>query len=163
MPRFRRMLAACVAVLAFGLTAAGLAMAASPLEHPGVLDVYRDYQDNHRFDSPHDVGDIRLALAEARGDVGYQDFAEAAQDALDHYILGRSVGNREGLANEVPDSTLPTPRGLDESAHPPLALIGLSAMAALLMVGGAGSAAYRRLRRAPAGALAGRRRSTGSV
>lgn len=163
MPHLRRILAACVAVLALGLAAAGIATAQSPLEHPGVLNVYSDYQDNHRFDRPHDVADVRTALAEARGDVGYLDFAEAAQDALDHDILGRSVGDRSPIANEAPDTTLPSPRGLDESSHPPLALIALSVLAAALMVSGAGSAVYRRMRREPGGQLAGRRRSARQV
>lgn len=133
---------ALLAVAAFAGTAS-----ASP------QDVYEDYiaSGSQAIVNHHSEDDLRQALADARGDAGFADFATAVSRALDRNMLGRSdppeaVGASASSTQAVL-GVLPAPRRLDETGGPPWPLLALTVMAGALVVSGVGSTLYRRLRR----------------
>jgi hypothetical protein len=141
MALIRRIAIACVLVGALVL-GAGTAAAST-----GTLDVFGDFADNGVIDRPHSFQDLRAALSLARQDAQYTDFANAVSDALDAELLGGG-DNGSGGGSAI-GSPLPVPRTPDQSGQPPWPFLALSAMAALLVVTGAGSSVYRRARRSP--------------
>ncbi len=124
-------------------------------------DVIIDYRADGVIDGEHAPGDIYDAMGrwKATGTPNYGSFEEAAVDALDQITLGISPSRPtppaegEQRASEVtPEAAapatglaLPTPPAQGES-RPPLAFLALSALAALLVLAGAGAAVTRRLR-----------------
>lgn len=163
MPRLARIVAACLVALAVA-TSPALAAPADP------TDVYADYFEDGVIDRDHSPRELIAAARAKNGDPQYGSFAEAVDDALAHQLAGVKRTGREredGLAPvvdypEPPTSggaqsferdpsgavapLLPAPRPPDERGNPPWPLIALSAMAGALVVTGAGSSAYRRLR-----------------
>lgn len=168
MPRPARTVAACLVALALGAPAA----AAAPADPTAV---YADYFRDGVIDGDHAPRDLIAAAREKNGDPQYGAFAEAVDDALTRRLAGvrRTGGDRDdGLApmvdyprppapgvrrsfeRERPEAAtplLPAPGPPDQRGNPPWPLLALSAMAGALVVTGAGSSAYRRLRprRAP--------------
>jgi hypothetical protein len=137
MPVVRRLLAVCATALAVVLVAMPATAGAEPF-----LDIYADYADNGVIDGDYPFAQLQAALMEASGDVLYTDFANAVSDALDAAYLGGSGGGGSGA-----NSPLPAPRTPDTSGDPPWPFIALTALAAALVVTGAGSSIYRRARR----------------
>jgi hypothetical protein len=137
MPVVRRLLAVCAAALAVVLVAMPATGAAQ-----GYLDIYADFTDNGVIDGDYPFAQLQSALTEARSDVFYTDFANAVSDALDDAYLGGSGGG-----GSAADSPLPAPRTPDTSGDPPWPFLALTALAAALVLTGAGSSIYRRARR----------------
>ncbi len=140
MPALRRLAAVCAVALAAVLLAMPSAAGAQTY-----LDVYSDFADNGVIDGDYPFAQLQGALAAAREDVRYADFANAVSDALDAAYLGGGSGSGGGTA--AADSPLPEPRTPDESGDPPWPFLALTALAGALVVTGAGSSIYRRARR----------------
>jgi hypothetical protein len=136
-----RILVACLAAVV-GLACLGGAAMGS------VQDVYADYADNGRIDGVHDPEDLRAAIDLQRQTSQQGGFVEAAADAINDQYLGLD-GGRVGAQRsaEVPAPDLPLAPTAAPPGHLPWPFIGLALMAGLLVVFGAGSTAYRRLRR----------------
>jgi hypothetical protein len=161
-PRLARVVLACLLTLAVAAVAPA---AAAPADW---RDVYVDYLEDGVIDGEYTPRELIAAAREKRGDPQYGTFAEAVDDALAHQIAGvkRTGPDRdEGLAPVIDDAEppaggsrsfelpsdaatplLPAPRPPDERGNPPWPLLALSAMGGALVVTGAGSSAYRRLR-----------------
>jgi hypothetical protein len=137
MPVVRRLLAVCATALAVVLVAMPSTAGAQ-----AYLDIYADFADNGVIDGDYPFARLQAALAEAREDALYGDFANAVADALDAEYLGGSTGGGSGA-----NSPLPAPRTPDTSGDPPWPLLALTALAGALVVTGAGSSLYRRARR----------------
>lgn len=168
MPAIRRAVAACLITLALSVPA----LAEGPVD-PGMgpaRAVYADYFVDGVIDEEHSAAALLTALEQKQGDAQYADFAGAVESALEHHVLGvRSTGpddRGDGLAGAVKDNTpppgsrqsferesqaatplLPAPGPADQRGRPPWPFLALSAAAAALVITGAGSGAYRRLRR----------------
>jgi hypothetical protein len=125
--------------------------------------VILDYRADGVIDGEHAPGDLYDAMGrwKATGTPSYGSFEEAVVDALDQITLGISPSNsvppptagQQGANEVIPDAAppsrafaLPAPPPPQGDSRPPLAFIGLSALAALLVIAGAGAAVSRRLR-----------------
>jgi hypothetical protein len=146
MPTLRGFAVACALVLA--LVALLAAPAAGSAATPG--EIFRDYVQNGEITGDYSFDDLRAALETAREDALYGDFAGAVEDELDSSILGRTPdggGADLGAVGEAAASPLPVPRTPDQSGDPPWPFLALTALAAALVLSGAGSSIYRRARR----------------
>jgi hypothetical protein len=113
-----------------------------------VPDVYADYADNGRIDGVHDPEDLQAAIDVQRQTSAQGGFVEAAADAISDQYLGLDGGRVGGQRSaEVPAPDLPLAPTAAPPGNLPWPFIGLALMAGLLVVFGAGSTAYRRLRR----------------
>lgn len=125
-----------------------LTLVAAPWAWANTLDVHADYLDNGVIDRPHSIGDLKAALAAADGDPQYAGLSAAITEALDHELLGRDArGDAPGSPDRDPLGVLPQPRLIADSGGPPLALVVLTTIGGLLVLGGAGSSLYRRTHR----------------
>jgi hypothetical protein len=114
--------------------------------------IFGDYAVDRVIDGHYSSGDLRAALeiAQANG-AGFEEFSSAVQETYDRDILGLSV---DAAPQPVAGAdrgggllTLPEPRGPGERDQPPWPFLALSALAAALVVTGAGSSILRRVRR----------------
>jgi hypothetical protein len=121
-------------------------------------EVILDYREDGVIESSHSSEDLWSALERwrATGTANYGEFAEAVDTAFDTKQLGVQRDARaaagEQQANEVVRGTgasapLPAPPEPGSASRPPMAFIGLSALAVLLLMAGVGAAIARRMRR----------------
>ena len=99
-------------------------------------------RDNLELDLLTDLGSVVYAL-EGSGDPGLQD-------VYDRDFLGLDVGSGDGSTPQPPEkrpTLLPEPRGPGERNQPPWPFLAMTALAAALVVSGAGSSIYRRVHR----------------
>ncbi len=135
---------------ALSLVLLGVGGAALAAASPDLEAIYRDYTDDRVLDGDYRAGDLEAAIRAAEGDVFFSDFAAAVQDVLDREILGLSTSDERGapVAGADPSSPLlPRPRAPGERDQPPWPFIALTALAAALVLTGAGSSLLRRARR----------------
>lgn len=136
-----RALTTAIAALLVALVAVAPAAAST-------LAVHADYLDNGVIDGGHRAEDLRAALDAAEGDAQYAGLAEAIGDALENRLLGRVAEPPETAASDEGGlGVLPSPRAVQDGGGPPWPLIGLAALAAVLVMSGAGSTVYRRTHR----------------
>lgn len=143
-----RLLSACLAALL--LTLAGGALSpASAQDAPVTVQIFADYVADREIDGHYAPDDLRAALEIASGDGGaYDEFSAAVQDTFDRDILGLSTDAGPAPVDDGGSIlTLPEPRGPGERDQPPWPFLALSALAAALVVTGAGSSILRRVRR----------------
>ena len=142
--RLAALCAALVVVLALGATAA---FAATPPPRISVTEqIFADYAVDHSIDGNYSAADLNRALALARVQDGasFGDFEAAVSDKYDRDILGLDVS---GPATADDGSLLPVPSAPGEHDQPPWPFLALTALAAALVLSGAGSSIYRRARR----------------
>lgn len=148
----RRLLSACLAVVALLGAGAASALALEGDGSPVAARIFGDYAVDRVIDGHYSSGDLRAALeiAQANG-AGFEEFSSAVQETYDRDILGLSV---DAAPQPVAGAdrgggllTLPEPRGPGERDQPPWPFLALSALAAALVVTGAGSSILRRVRR----------------
>jgi hypothetical protein len=159
LPSWRATVAAPVLVLA--LLAAGSSVAlGSPQE------VLGDYQDNGRIEGTYSLTELRGALELRAEDPLYGVYRDVVEQEIQEVLVGGRDGNgsssrqapageqraaeRVANQNELPADDVPplvSPEPGEPGGGVPVAFLVLSALAGLLLVIGAGSAAYRRLRR----------------
>ena len=146
----RHLAALCAALLVVLALGATVAAAASPADAPPDLSVtqkiFADYAIDHSIDGNYSAQDLDRALALARADdpASFGDFAAAVSDKYDRDILGLDVS---GPASADDGSLLPVPSAPGERDQPPWPFLALTALAAALVLSGAGSSIYRRARR----------------
>jgi hypothetical protein len=145
----RRLAALCAAIVAVLALGAGVAAAATTQTGPAASvteRIFADYAVDHSIDGHYSAADLNRALALARVQDGasFGDFAAAVSDKYDRDILGLAVS---GPASADDGSLLPVPSAPGEHDQPPWPFLALTALAALLVVSGAGSSIYRRARR----------------
>lgn len=153
-----RALRRCLAALGIVIAAVAVAMPAVSSASPGTssaadrnIEIFADYADG-RLDGTYSPTELKNALHAAEGDVGYAGFVAAVDRAYDEGILGLSGGGGESSSSSQQILDLPEPLGPNAGDRPPWPFIALSALAVLLVVTGAGSSVYRRVRRGPSGA-----------
>lgn len=126
-----------------------LALAAVPAVAQDELSVteriFLDYAEDGVIDGHWDPSDLAAALNRAEGDRAYDGFSSAVQRTYDRDILGLSAGS--GPSGDDGSSFLPQPTGPGERDQPPWPFLALSALAAALVVTGAGTSILRRVRR----------------
>lgn len=144
----RRLAACCLAALAVALVVA--AVPASAAETSVTERIFVDYIDNGVLDEHWTASELSaaVAVAEEQGQ-GFGEFARAVQETYDRDILGLSTDRAAPAGASEPGggSFLPQPRGPGERDQPPWPFLALSAMAAALVVTGAGTSIVRRARR----------------
>ncbi|HTI35327.1 MAG TPA: hypothetical protein VL422_16745 [Miltoncostaea sp.] len=146
----RHLAALCAAVFVVLALGAAVAVAASPADAPPDLSVtqriFADYAIDHSIDGNYSAQELDRALALARADdpASFGDFAAAVSDKYDRDILGLDVS---GPASADNGSVLPVPSAPGERDQPPWPFLALTALAAALVLSGAGSSIYRRARR----------------
>lgn len=143
-----RLVALCAALLAVLALGAAGASAAAPSDPaiPVTQRIFADYAVDHSIDGSYSATDLNRALALARAQDGasFGDFEAAVSDKYDRDILGLDVS---GPASADDGSLLPVPSAPGERDQPPWPFLALTALAAALVVTGAGSSIYRRARR----------------
>ncbi len=142
----RHLAALCAAVLVVLALGASVAAAAAPPATLSVTErIFADYALDHSIDGHYSARDLDTALAIARRDpASFGDFAAAVSDKYDRDILGLDVS---GPASADDGSLLPVPSAPGERDQPPWPFLALTALAAALVLSGAGSSIYRRARR----------------
>jgi len=145
----RRLAALCAAIVAVLALGAAVASAAAPPSDPTVSVtqlIFADYTVDHSIDGSYSAADLNRALALARAEdaASFGDFEAAVADKYDRDILGLDVS---GPASADDGSLLPVPSAPGERDQPPWPFLALTALAAALVVTGAGSSIYRRARR----------------
>ncbi|MGE0026127.1 MAG: hypothetical protein AB7O78_07615 [Thermoleophilia bacterium] len=146
----RRLAALCAAILVVLALGAGVALGAdAPKAGPALSaseQIFADYALDHSIDGNYSAADLNAALAEARRQdpASFGDFEAAVSDKYDRDILGLDVS---GPASADDASLLPVPSAPGAHDQPPWPFLALTALAALLVVSGAGSSIYRRTRR----------------
>jgi hypothetical protein len=142
-----RLAALCAAIVA--VLALGAAVAAAAPSAPAVSvteQIFADYTVDHSIDGTYSAADLNraIALARAQGGASFGDFEAAVSDKYDRDILGLDVS---GPASADDGSLLPVPSAPGERDQPPWPFLALTALAAALVLSGAGSSIYRRARR----------------
>lgn len=142
--RLAALCAAIVAVLALGASVA--AAASSGPAVPVTERIFADFAADHSIDGSYSAADLNraIALARAEDEASFGDFEAAVSDKYDRDILGLDVS---GPATADDGSLLPVPSAPGERDQPPWPFLALTALAAALVLGGAGSSIYRRARR----------------
>jgi hypothetical protein len=144
-----RLVALCAAIVTVLALGAGVAAAAATSSGPAIpvtQQIFADYAVDHSIDGSYSAADLNRALALARmqGGASFGDFEAAVSDKYDRDILGLDVS---GPASADDGSLLPVPSAPGERDQPPWPFLALTALAAALVVTGAGSSIYRRARR----------------
>ena len=141
--RLAALCAALVVVLALGATAA---FAATPPPRISVTEqIFADYAVDGSIDGSYSAQDLDRALDIARDSgTSFGAFASAVSDKYDRDILGLDVS---GPATADDGSLLPVPSAPGERDQPPWPFLALTALAAALVLTGAGSSINRRARR----------------
>lgn len=160
MLRARRTASALVAALILVLalacgTAVGAEATAAPAAGDGTTSVtegiFLDYSFDREINGDWSASELQAAIAVAkRQGAGFEEFEQAVQDVYDRDFLGLHTGDGDGATPQPPDETstlLPEPRGPGERDQPPWPFLAMTAMAAALVVTGAGSSIYRRVHR----------------
>ena len=160
MLRARRTASALVAALVLALAlacgaVAATGTAASPSASDGTTSVtesiFLDYSFDRQINGDWSASELQAAIAAAKSQgAGFEEFEQAVQDVYDREFLGLHTGNGDGSTPQPPDDTstlLPEPRGPGERDQPPWPFLAMTAMAAALVVTGAGSSIYRRAHR----------------
>ncbi len=140
-----RLAALCAAALAALALLAGAA-AAQEADSSVPQRIFADYARDHAIagsSSPHDL-DRALEIAGRESDASFGEFEAAVADKYDRDILGLDVS---GPAASDDGSLLPVPTAPGERDQPPWPFLALTALAAALVLTGAGSSIYRRARR----------------
>jgi hypothetical protein len=143
-----RRLTAAFAALLVVLLCVGAVSAAAQTGASTTEKIFADYVDNGVIDgnwSPADLGHA-LEVARANG-TSFGEFAGAVDDKYNQDILGLDTSGPVGGPVDDGSSFLPVPVAPGERDQPPWPFIVLSALAAALVVTGAGSSIYRRARR----------------
>jgi hypothetical protein len=145
----RRLVALCAALIALLALGAAVAAAATAPAGPAISvteRIFADYAVDHSIDGSYSAADLNraLALARVQDDASFGDFEAAVSDKYDRDILGLDV---RGPASADDGSLLPVPSAPGERDQPPWPFLALTALAAALVVSGAGSSIYRRARR----------------
>lgn len=145
-PRRLAALCALIATLALG---SATAAAAAPAPEAGAATVteriFADYVADGSIDGAYSARALDRALDIARQNgTSFGGFASAVSDTFDRDILGLEV---RGPATSTDGSLLPVPAAPGERDQPPWPFLALTALAAALVLGGAGSSIYRRARR----------------
>lgn len=143
----RHLAALCAAFLVVLALGATLASAATPPATMSVTErIFADYAIDHSIDGKYSARELDQALALARKEdpASFGDFAAAVSDKYDRDILGLDVS---GPATADDGSLLPVPSAPGERDQPPWPFLALTALAAALVLTGAGSSIYRRARR----------------
>ncbi len=146
----RRLAALCAAIVAVLALGTGVALGANGAKAAPTLSVteqiFADYALDHSIDGHYSATDLNSALAQARAEdpASFGDFEAAVSDKYDRDILGLDVS---GPASADDGSLLPVPSAPGAHDQPPWPFLALTALAALLVVSGAGSSIYRRARR----------------
>ncbi|MBJ7454446.1 MAG: hypothetical protein JHC74_00140 [Thermoleophilia bacterium] len=150
MPCARRLAPALVAALVIAVLAAGSALAADAT--PVTQRIFADYSLDRVINGDYTASDLQAALDEAQKQgAPFEEFEAAVQDVYDRDFLGLDTGDGDGLTPQPPDpdesTLLPEPRGPGERDQPPWPFLAMSALAAALVLSGAGSSIYRRVHR----------------
>ena len=150
MPCARRLASALAAALVMAALACGVALGAD--ETPVTQRIFADYSLDHVINGAYTASDLQSALVAAQ-DQGapFEEFEAAVQDVYDREFLGLDTGSGDGLTPQQPDAggstLLPEPRGPGERDQPPWPFLAMTALAAALVLSGAGSSIYRRVHR----------------
>jgi len=142
----RRTLSVCLLALAF------VAVAAVPASAAGLSiteEIFLDYASDRVIDGHYNAADIEATLELARNDPAFREFADAVQETYDRDMLGLSVSETPQPAAAADDESglLPAPSLPGERDQPPWPFLALTALAAALLLTGAGSSILRRARR----------------
>jgi hypothetical protein len=146
----RHLAALCAALLVVLALGAAVASAATPAAAAPTMSVteriFADFAVDHSIDGSYSARDLDRALAIARREdpASFGTFAAAVSDKYDRDILGLDVS---GPASADDGSLLPVPSAPGERDQPPWPFLALTALAAALVLTGAGSSSYRRARR----------------
>lgn len=145
----RRLAALCAAIIAVLALGTAVAAAATTPPEPAISvteRIFADYALDHSIDGSYSAADLNSALAQARAEdpASFGDFEAAVSDKYNRDILGLAVS---GPASADDGSLLPVPSAPGEHDQPPWPFLALTALAAVLVVSGAGSSIYRRARR----------------
>ena len=146
----RRLNVSCLLVVALALGCGAAIAAATPSV---TLKIFGDYSLDHVINGHYHAADLEAAIAAAQGQgagSGYREFQSAVQEVYDRDVLGLHTGNGDGQTaqrQEEGSTLLPEPRGPGERDQPPWPFLAMTALAAALVVSGAGSSIYRRVRR----------------
>lgn len=155
MPRARRTATALAAalILALGLVALFTAVAGAAEEDGTSVTeaIFLDYSFDREINGSWSASELQAAIAVAKQQgAGFEEFEQAVQDVYDRDFLGLDTGEGDGATPQPADPTstlLPEPRGPGERDQPPWPFLAMTAMAAALVVTGAGSSIYRRVHR----------------
>ena len=127
-------------------------------------DVIVDYRADGSIDATYSADDLfdALTLWKQTGAANYGDFDDAVSDEIDRLILGversdpsdRPPSGEQQLDEVSPQSsapsptpgTLPTPPPASAASNPPFVFLGLTALAAVLLLAGIATALARRLK-----------------
>jgi hypothetical protein len=142
-----RLAALCAAIVAVLTLGAAVAAAAPSAPAVSVTEqIFADYTVDHSIDGTYSAADLNraIALARAQGGASFGDFEAAVSDKYDRDILGL---DGSGPASADDGSLLPVPSAPGERDQPPWPFLALTALAAALVLSGAGSSIYRRARR----------------
>ena len=140
--RLAALCAALFVMLAVGATVA----AAQEADSAATQRIFLDYATDRSIDGNYSAEDLGRALDIARleSDASFGEFEAAVSDKHDRDILGLDVS---GPAASDDGSLLPVPSAPGERDQPPWQFLALTALAAALVLTGAGSSIYRRARR----------------
>ena len=150
MPCARRLASALAAALVMAALACGVALGAD--DTPVTQRIFADYSLDRVINGAYSASDLQAALDEAqRQGAPFEEFEAAVQDVYDREFLGLDTGSGDGLTPQPPDeggsTLLPEPRGPGERDQPPWPFLAMTALAAALVLSGAGSSIYRRVHR----------------
>ena len=108
--------------------------------------IFADFAFDHSIDGSYSADDLNRALdiASRESDASFGEFEAAVSDKYDRDILGLDVS---GPAASDDGSLLPVPSAPGERDQPPWPFLALTALAAALVLTGAGTSIYRRARR----------------
>lgn len=142
------LVAALILVLAF---AGGVGAAAGDGELSVTESIFLDYSFDRTINGSWSASELQAAIAVAKSQgAGFEEFQQAVQDVYDREFLGLDVGSGDGSTPQPPETSptlLPEPRGPGERNQPPWPFLAMTALAAALVVSGAGSSIYRRVHR----------------
>jgi hypothetical protein len=140
-----RLAALCAGLLV--MLALGAAVAAGhEADSRATQEIFADYAFDHSIDGSYSADDLNRALdiASRESDASFGEFEAAVSDKYDRDILGLDVS---GPAASDDGSLLPVPSAPGERDQPPWPFLALTALAAALVLTGAGTSIYRRARR----------------
>jgi hypothetical protein len=145
MPVARRLAAFCAALLVMLALGAGAAVGEQAAGTAVTAQIFEDFTIDGAIDGHYQPADLDRALDLARDNgPSFSAFASAVSDKYDRDILGLDTS---GPAAGDENSLLPVPTAPGERDQPPWPFLALSALAAALVLTGAGSSIYRRARR----------------
>ncbi len=140
-----RLAALCASLLVMLALGAGVA-AGQEADSAATQAIFADYAFDHSIDGSYSADDLNRALdiASRESDASFGEFEAAVSDKYDREILGLDVS---GPAASDDGSLLPVPSAPGERDQPPWPFLALTALAAALVLTGAGTSIDRRARR----------------